>query len=235
MLRQETFRSKVLNNSRTIGIYTPATSRMNITSNRLLIIFDGQDFTNIIPLPIILDNLLAEGKILPTIAALVGNAIGSRARELSGSVPFTAFLSDELIPWLHERVAVTNKPTETVIVGLSLGGLAATFAAMNRPDLFGNVLSLSGSFWWKKDEAYEWMIRQLAAQRTLPIRFYIAAGLGEDRVMSVGEPTLLAANRHLRAILTQKQYPIRYDEFDGGHEYINWQGMVAEGLLSLLR
>src|SRR5439155_16705942 len=31
MLRQEAFRSKVLNNSRTIAIYTPATSYSNIT------------------------------------------------------------------------------------------------------------------------------------------------------------------------------------------------------------
>ena len=79
------------------------------------------------------------------------------------------------------------------------------------------------------------MNRQLAAQPTLPIRFYVAAGLGEDRVMSIGEPTLLAANRHLRTILTEKHYSIRYDEFDGGHEYISWQGLVAEGLLDLLK
>ena len=36
----------------------------------------------------------------------------------------------------------------TVLAGSSYGGLAATTVAMRHPEVFGNVLSMSGSFWW---------------------------------------------------------------------------------------
>lgn len=47
----------------------------------------------------------------------------------------------------------------TTIAGFSLGGLAAYYAA-----LFGNVLSMSGSVHWKKDDyenAISWIENQI--------------------------------------------------------------------------
>jgi enterochelin esterase family protein len=34
--------------------------------------------------------------------------------------------------------------------------------------------------------------------------------------------------------LRAKHYKVHYTEFSGGHDYINWQGMLAEGLMALL-
>ena len=42
----------------------------------------------------------------------------------------------------------TTDARRVVIGGASLGGLAATCAALNHSETFGNVLSQSGSYWW---------------------------------------------------------------------------------------
>jgi enterochelin esterase-like enzyme len=50
-------------------------------------------------------------------------------------------LSKELLPWIHGRWNVTRDPQKTIAGGYSAGGAPAAFVAMQRPDLFGKVLS----------------------------------------------------------------------------------------------
>ena len=51
--------------------------------------------------------------------------------------------------------------------GMSYGGLAASFAALRHPDVFGAVLSQSGSYWWRPggSAAWEWLAAQLGPRR----------------------------------------------------------------------
>ena len=66
------------------------------------------------------------------------------------------------------------------------------------------------------------------------MRFYLEAGLLETGLSpSRGNVSLLAANRHLRDVLLAKGYSVHYREFNGGHDYINWRGTFADGLLLL--
>ena len=53
---------------------------------------------------------------------------------------FPEFLVSELLPWVHARYNVTTDPRLTVVAGASYGGLAATYAALRHPEVFGNVL-----------------------------------------------------------------------------------------------
>jgi uncharacterized protein (TIGR03067 family) len=41
-------------------------------------------------------------------------------------------------------------------------------------------------------------------------------------------------SRHLRDVLLAKDYEVHYQEFAGGHDFLNWRGSLAEGLLVLL-
>ncbi|QDD83943.1 hypothetical protein FORC087_2646 [Bacillus cereus] len=45
---------------------------------------------------------------------------------------------------------VHQEAKHTTIAGFSLGGLAAFYATLQNPHVFGNVLSMSGSVHWKK-------------------------------------------------------------------------------------
>jgi len=75
----------------------------------------------------------------------------ARRTELPCNIPFADFLAKELVPWSREKYHTTHEAAKTVVAGSSFGGLAAVFAGLRHPEVFGNVVSLSGSFWWKPD------------------------------------------------------------------------------------
>jgi hypothetical protein len=68
------------------------------------------------------------------------------------------------------------------------------------------------------------------------LRFYLDAGTLEvNSYRDLGDgPSLLVANRHMRNVLRAKGYDVHYVEFSGGHDYISWQGTLADGLQALL-
>jgi enterochelin esterase family protein len=149
--------------------------------------------------------------------------------------PFADFLSKELLHWLREKYRVTADPAKTVIAGSSYGGLAATCAAMWYPENFGNFLAQSASYWWKpeSDSEYEWVKRQFSASPKLPLRAFITVGLLET-LPKPGNTNQVKVNQRFRDALKAKGYAVKYTEFDGAHEYINWQGTLADGLIELL-
>jgi enterochelin esterase-like enzyme len=242
--RVETMRfpSGVLGNDREIAVYTPAGYSKAGEPLDLLVVLDEEAYLDQVPTPVILDNLIAANKIRPTLAVILGNSSGEgRNRELPPNPDFAKFIAQELMPWLRARYTVTRDPVRSVIAGSSYGGLAAAYTAFTCPDLFGNVLSQSGSFWWSPTrdpanpaqlDAYSepgWLVREIARSPTQPVRFYMEAGWFEG-----GEGGgILDTNRYFRDILRAKGYTVHYREFRGGHEYVNWRGTFADGLIYL--
>ena len=235
-VERQKIRSGILNNERDVWVYLPAGYQAKDKAYPLLILFDGQSYMDQVPTPLILDNLIAAGRIPPTVAVLVDNpGPAERDRELPCYRPFADFLSKELLPWMRERYRVTDDPGRTVVAGSSYGGLAATCAAMWYPENFGNFLSQSASYWWKPESEteYEWVRRQFSAGPKLPLRAFLTVGLLET-IPKPGDTNQVEVNRRLRAALKAKGYEVTYTEFDGAHEYINWQGTLADGLIALL-
>ena len=262
-VEEHRLKSTLLNNERGIRVYTPPGYKSSGSRYDLLILFDGQFYTNEIPAPTVLDNLIADKATPPIVAVMIDNIDGlSRLRELHCNETFTEFLAKELMPWVRRHYHVTADPHRTVIGGTSAGGLAAAFAALRHPELFGNVLSNSGSLSWKpglldryvspdKPSPFDngryadfgWIIRQFAEQRKLPLRFYLDAGLMEDLAprkpiqagdtSQAGDLSGLVANRYLRDVLRAKGYEVNYYEFNGGHSDPRFQ-TLANGLLALI-
>ncbi|WP_126582110.1 enterochelin esterase [Tengunoibacter tsumagoiensis] len=234
------FHSAILNNERRIWIYTPPGYTKNTTPYGVLLVFDGLTYIHDIPMPTILDNLVADHLLQPMIAISICTLDWeTRDRELTCYQPFVDFLADELLPWLRQEYHITTDPAQTIVGGSSYGGLAASFAALKRSDVFGNVLSQSGAVYWTPDDDpdFEWLTRQYVANDTLPVRFYLDVGLLENnprRSTCPDGPTQLAATRHFRNVLRAKKYFVSYTEYSSGHDYVCWRGSLANGLLALL-
>ena len=62
------------------------------------------------------------------------------------------------------------------------------------------------------------------------MRFYLEAGLFEA---GNGQLGIFDTTRHLRDVLQAKGYEVRHREWASGHDYLNWRGTLAEGLIEL--
>jgi enterochelin esterase family protein len=224
----ERLASARLRNERQVFTYTPAGYEAGHTYP-LLICFDGWAYVQdaYVPLPTVLDNLIAAGAI-PPVVALLPDSLDSatRLRELNLHEPFVEFLAEELLPWAHERLSFEDDPARTVAAGSSLGGLAAAFCGLRRPDLVGLVLSQSGAF-------QRGLPEEFARADRLPLRFALDVGVLETTPFS-GFASLYHANLHMRDVLVAKGYDVSFREFPGGHDYLWWRETIADGLIALL-
>jgi enterochelin esterase family protein len=229
--------SEILGNERSIGVYTPPGYDPAGDPNALLLFFDGVAYVSkaFIPTPTILDNLISEGAIPPAVALFVDHVIDGedqRMIELLCNGEFNRFLVDELLPQVREQYNVADDPARTVIAGASAGGLGATFAAYEFPEVFGNVLAQTGAFRFGGQGRPEcWLIRQFVESELLPLKFYLDVGLYEDRGQGI---SALRVVRHIRDVLEAKGYPVTYAEHSGGHDYVVWRQTLVDGLISLI-
>ncbi len=230
-------RSRYLQGSRSVWAYVPPRFRSRAAGYNLIIAFDGVAYRSAVPTPTIVENLVAAGRVGPSVLVLVGNARGARETELLHNPKFVRFLAGELVPWLRQRYGLTVSPHRTVLVGSSLGGLTAAFAALKHPKLFGNVLAQSGAFSWSASGGLlgsPRLMEEYAQARHRATRFYLDVGTFETTVFPRTQASLLAGVRHLRDVLRAKGYSVRYAEFEGGHDYSCWAGTLADGLQFLI-
>ena len=231
-----TIADKKYNRNRKIWVYTPPNyNPQSKTPYNLLLCFDGSSYISDIPAPTILDNLLAAGKIPPTVAVLVDNET-ARLEDLANRKLFADYMADELLPWVRKNYPVTADPAHTTLGGYSAGGLAAAYVAFQHPELFGNVLSQSGAFWRGNEggmEEVEWLTAQFKNTPKRNLRFYIEVGALETG-KTAGGPVFIEANQRLRQVLEDKGYEVRYLEVaNARHEPAHWRLQLANGLIYL--
>jgi enterochelin esterase-like enzyme len=238
-LSVRTLDSRILNQKRRVSIYTPSNYSAGDPSARLLVLFDGDSFITDdgIPTPTILDNLIAQKQLPPMVAAVV-HQTARRDQELECSDPFADFTAKELVPWLRQTYGLSSDPKNTLIGGMSTGGMMAAYCGYRHPEIFGNVLSLSGTFYWypgfdegtaPPDTETGWLTRQFVKSPYRPLRFCVALGRFE-----AGYPiNSLIEGRRFRDALEAKGYSIRYREYTGAHEVMGWRGPFVEGLIAL--
>lgn len=188
----------------------------------LLVVYDGQDYLNRGKLAVIVDNLIAEGRMRPIAMAFLPNGGRWRDVEYSCSDSTILWLDEVILPLAKEKLNLLDpqkQPGAYGVLGASLSGTMSMYTGLRMPDVFGKVLSQAGAF-------------------TYPSRNFAVVDLarhGQAREvtiwMDVGQlDYLLEDNRQMHSLLQEKGYNVVYREFSGGHNHTAWRNDIWRGL-----
>jgi enterochelin esterase family protein len=258
-IERRNIRSEVQQVVRDLTVYTPAGYSRTGQPLPLVVLFDGDDYLGEDWHGLeTWNNLIADKRVSPMVIVMVHNLPGRRLFDLVANEKFGRFMATELIPWARREYNVSRDARQTVAGGASAGGFAATYMGIAHPEVFGNVLSISGAFWWSpehnggicagacpdssgepavvnQDATTEpnWLA-QLALERPASrTRFYLSAGTFEVDRDATGA-AILEENRHLRDILRAKGVDVIFNQFVGAHDAVVRPGAMADGLQKLL-
>lgn len=158
-----TLPSKILNENRTLNIYTPEGYHSDSSKTYPVIyLLDGsanEDFIHIVGLVQFLTMIEAMPKTI-----VVGISNVDRKRDFTfptsiekdkkdfpttgKSVHFIRFIEEELQPFIKKSFKTNTTKT---IIGQSLGGLLASEILLKKPELFNQYIIISPSLWWNNE------------------------------------------------------------------------------------
>ncbi|WP_160119233.1 alpha/beta hydrolase [Sphingosinicella microcystinivorans] len=188
----------------------------------VMVFLDGESFLK--TMPPLLDNLIQEGSLPPVIGIFTNSGVagpgypiyggkGNRAVEydmVNGRL--ASFLDNEILSKVRGQYNISNKAGCHGILGLSSGGSAAFGVGWHRPDLFGRVVSIVGSFVnIAGADAWPSMVRR--AERK-PLRVWMQSG-SKDLDTVFGNWPL--ANQQMASALAYREYDFVFEFGEGGH------------------
>jgi enterochelin esterase-like enzyme len=103
---------------------------------------------------LIMDNMIAEGKIKPFIIVMtygMTNEIKFGGLKSFKIDPFQTVLIDELIPYVDKNFRTLSNSANRAMAGLSMGGMETKTITLNNPDVFSYYGLLSGGIYAPED------------------------------------------------------------------------------------
>lgn len=177
---------------------------------------------------VILDNLIAAGKVQPMIVVMplgygapkiVANPsydnIGLREKNFR---LFTETLLQEVIPQVESEYNVKADRADRAIAGLSMGGAESLLTGLNHLNDFAWIGSFSAGGLNQNFAAEFPTLDAVTAQK---IRLLWVACGSNDRY--VDSPPLITVNRNLAAWFRSKDIPVTFVETPGMHEWPVWR------------
>lgn len=155
-VQQILFPSKSTNTSRRAFVYTPPGYEKDKSKKYPVLYLQhgwGEDETawsNQGHANLIMDNLIAEGKIKPFIIVMtygMTNELGwGHLRDFKVD-SFQTVLVDELIPYVDANFRTLSDPAHRAMAGLSMGGFETHAITLNKPNVFSYYGLLSGGIY----------------------------------------------------------------------------------------
>jgi predicted alpha/beta superfamily hydrolase len=159
-VQQILFPSRSTATSRRAFVYTPATYGKD-KSKRYPVLYlqhgwgeDETAWSNQGRANLIMDNLIAEGKIKPFIIVMtygMTNEIKFGGIRNFDIIPFQTVLVEELIPYIDLNFSTIANKEHRAMAGLSMGGMETHSITLNKPDVFSYYALLSGGL-YKSEE-----------------------------------------------------------------------------------
>ncbi|NBV47703.1 MAG: esterase family protein [Verrucomicrobia bacterium] len=244
------------------ALYVP--KQYDPTKEAALMVFqDGPGYasrTGAWRVPVVFDNLIAQGKMPVTIALFIapgfipdpknpkgkdkkGKPLGKSNRSFeydSVTDLYVKFLLEEMIPLAESKgVKFSKDPARRAIAGSSSGGICAFNAAWHRPDAFSKVFTTIGSFTkiranlsGGKETGGDVYPEWVRTNPRKNIRVYQQEG-ANDLLNEHG--SWPEANRKMAAALKEKGYDHIYVEGQGTHNSRHGAMLLPEALTWLWR
>ena len=199
----------------------------------LLISHDGPEMDSFGGLTHYVGAMVDAGVLPPIRVALL--APGERNRRYAANPAYATTLVDHVVPMLAEACPSRTLP---VLMGQSLGALAALHASWTAPGVFAGLFLQSGSFFTPELDPQEsgfeffpevtgFVATVLAAKRAAPGVATIAFGCGSAEEN-------LANNRQMAEQLRRTGAQVSWHEVRDGHTWTCWRDQLDPALTDLL-
>ena len=197
----------------------------------LLIAHDGPEYARRAHLLHVLHEAYVAGRIPPLRVALLRP--GLRNDRYAANPDYAEALTAHVVPTITAAYRTVGRP---VVMGASLGGLAALQAEWLRPGTFSGLFLQSGSFFRKRIDGEEsfvhWervtgFVSQVgrARRRRTDARIVLTCGASEGN---------LANNRLMAHTLERQGHDVHLAVVPGRHDWPSWQRAFHPHLLDLI-
>jgi len=217
-VQQILFPSKSTNTSRRAYVYTPPGYHKDKSKTYPVVYLQhgwGEDETawsNQGHVNLIMDNLIAEGKIKPFLIVMtygMTNEIKYGGMASFKIEPFQTVLVDELIPYVDANFRTVATQAGRAMAGLSMGGMETHTITLNKPDVFSHFALLSGGV-YKPEE-----IKDKSKVKLI----FISCGSKE-------RPE--AVKSSVKSLKDAGYNAVSYISEDTAHEFLTWRRSFKE-------
>lgn len=252
----KTLKSEILNEERKYAIYLPPDYNSSERSYPVLYLLHPAGPKGTLPnqkgwinygnLKFFMDDAIAKGDITPMIVVTPDANFGTKHvsyfNDPQDSFNFENFFFEEFIPYIEKTYRCRTERGSRAIAGASMGGGAAFFYALHRPDLFSISCPLSAAIrgydknyiaqrypnignaelmeWYRQYDVYE-LFKQIPDKDKSSIIWYIACG--DDDALSPN-------NVLLHVDLKEMNIPHEFRMQDGQHNWRYWRSILPDVL-----
>ncbi|MGH8924296.1 MAG: alpha/beta hydrolase [Acidimicrobiia bacterium] len=208
--------------SRKLTIYRPA-SFDSTQTYPLLFVHDGADYLQYGSMALVLDNLIHSGIVGPLVAAFSWPQ--ERLHEYAANDDHARFVVEEALPAIVGQIPLVDR---RVVMGASLGAVAALHTAWKYPGAFSGMILQSGTFaqtrgWGSAQQLLAPianLLHRLEPSR-LPPRVFMSCGTFER---------MIGENRMMCHRLERAGLEVKYVESRDGHTWEAWRDRLSDAL-----
>jgi enterochelin esterase family protein len=236
-VRERWYSSKSLDTIRRVYVYTPPGYEKSSARYPVLYLLHGaasdeSSWSESGRVNLILDNLIADGKLKPLVVVMPYGYAYPPTSPLAGGADamkrqragFNRDFIEDVIPLVQASYRVYADREHRAIAGLSLGGAQAMGAGLSHPELFSRVAGFSPALGAvTSPEAGGLDFKQLVAEAKKVN--------GEYKVLWVGcgtDDTLFKSVQAFSGMLDADGVKHTFRVTDGAHTWLNWRRYLVE-------